>query len=222
MIDMPWRRAMTLSLPVFMGYLPLGMAFAVLWVQQGLPWQYALLSSVMIYAGAIQFLLVGLFAAGADWATIALTTLAVNIRHIFYGLSYPMAALRGHPVGRVYAIFSLTDEAYSLVAQQGEDTDGCLLIAVQLLCQGYWIAGTLLGLWLGMIIPASVIGFDFALSALFVVLAQAHFYHRDRRFTMLLGLVAVVLALGLFQDQVLSMAIVFFMVMLVAYPRGAT
>ncbi|MBV7434359.1 AzlC family ABC transporter permease [Cardiobacteriaceae bacterium TAE3-ERU3] len=219
MMNMPWRRAFALSLPVMMGYVPLGMAFAVLWVQQDLPWAYGLLASVVLYAGAMQFLIVGLFAAGADWGAIALATLAVNVRHIFYGLSYPVAALRGHPFGRFYAMFSLTDEAYSLVAQQGEEAEGDLLIALQMLCQSYWLMGTILGLVLGMLIPASVIGFDFALAALFVVLAQSHFYHRDRRLAMLMGLVAIVLALGLFNDQVLSMAIVFFLAMLIIYPR---
>lgn len=215
-----WRQAFTLSLPVMMGYLPLGMAYAVLWVKADLPWAYGLLASVLMYAGAMQFLLVGLFAAGADWAQIAVVTLAVNVRHVFYGLSYPVAALAPYRWARFYAMFSLTDEAYSLIAQQGESADGALLLRIQLLCQSYWVLGTALGLGLGMLIPPSVIGFDFALAALFVVLAQTHFYHRDRRLAMLMGLVAIILAFAVFDDQVLSMAIVGFLLLLTLHPRN--
>ncbi|UJF25056.1 AzlC family ABC transporter permease [Suttonella sp. R2A3] len=215
-----WRQALVLSLPVMMGYLPLGMAYAVLWVKADLPWAYGLLASVLLYAGAMQFLLVGLFAAGADLAQIALVTLAVNVRHVFYGLSYPVAALLSYRWARYYAMFSLTDEAYSLVAQQGEDADGALLLRIQLLCQSYWVLGSALGLGLGMLIPPSVIGFDFALSALFVVLAQAHFYHHNRRLAMLMGLVAMIFAFALFDDQMLSMAIVGFLVLLIWHPRA--
>ena len=56
----PWL----LSLPVAMGYIPLGMVFGFLFVQAGGPWWLAIASSVVVYAGAAQFMMVPMLAAG--------------------------------------------------------------------------------------------------------------------------------------------------------------
>ena len=218
--------ALRQSIPVFMGYVPLGMAFAVYWSQQELPWWGAVFASIVLYAGSMQFLLVGLLASGVDLAAIALATLAVNLRHAFYGLSYPAHTFAGHPFALSYAVFSLTDEAYSLVSQYDKDTDYRYILLIQVLCHSYWLLGTLLGLALGALLPPQVVGFDFALAALFVVLAQNHYYRRERRPLLLLGAVAIALALTLVQleyvnaRQTLAVAIAVLLVMLFFVPRA--
>ena len=214
------------SIPVLMGYVPLGMAFAVYWAQQGLPWWGALLASLVLYAGSMQFLLVGLLVAGVDLAGVAFAALAVNLRHAFYGLSYPQQAFAGHPVALSYAVFSLTDEAYSLVSQYDKNTDYRKIVLIQALCHSYWILGTILGLVLGALLPPQVVGFDFALAALFVVLAQNHFYRRERRPLLLLGTAAIAIALMLLHlewinsRQTLAVAIATLLVMLFFVPRA--
>lgn len=214
------------SIPVFMGYIPLGIAFAVYWSQQGLPWWGALLASLVLYAGSMQFLLVGLLASGVDIAAVAVAALAVNLRHAFYGLSYPAQAFAGHPVALSYAVFSLTDEAYSLVSQYDKTADYREIVLLQALCHSYWILGTILGLALGALLPPQVVGFDFALAALFVVLAQHHYYRRERRPLLLLGAAAIAIALLLVHlewlnpRQTLAVAIAALLVMLFFVPRA--
>lgn len=100
-----------------------------------------------LYAGSMQFLLVGLLAAGVDLGAVLLVTVAVNLRHIFYGLSFPAAAFQGHRRALGYAMFSLTDEAYSMCTQLAKQADWRLLTWVLLLCHLYWIGGTVLGSW---------------------------------------------------------------------------
>lgn len=214
------------SIPVLMGYIPLGMAFAVYWSQQGLPWWGAVLASLVLYAGSMQFLLVGLLVAGVDLAAVAFAALAVNLRHAFYGLSYPAQAFAGHPYALSYAVFSLTDEAYSLISQYDKNSDYREILLLQALCQGYWLLGTLLGLAAGALLPPYVIGFDFALAALFVVLAQNHYYRRERRPLLALGALAIALALLLVHlgylpaRQTLAAAIAALLVMLIFVPRN--
>lgn len=214
------------TLPVLMGYVPLGMAFAVYWSQQGLPWWGAVLASLVLYAGSMQFLLVGLLAAGADLGGIALAALAVNLRHIFYGLSFPQQAFAGHPWALSYAVFALTDEAYSLISQYGGRADYRHIVLIQGLCHAYWCVGTIAGLMIGALLPPYVIGFDFALAALFVVLAQNHFYRRERRALLALGAIAALLALIAVQlgllpaRQTLAAAIAVLLVLLWIAPRN--
>jgi 4-azaleucine resistance transporter AzlC len=85
--EAPAISVMSLSIPVAMGYVPLGMVLGFLFVQAGAPWWLALTASVCVYAGASQFMMVPMLAAGLPVASIALATLVVNLRHMFYGLS---------------------------------------------------------------------------------------------------------------------------------------
>lgn len=213
------------SIPVLMGYVPLGMAFAVYWSQQGLPWWGSLLASVFLYAGSMQFLMVGLLAAGVDLAAIAVATFAVNLRLAFYGLSYPAQVFAGHPLALSYAVFSLTDESFSLLSQSDDPPDYRAIVLLQALCQVYWLVGTVIGLGLGALIPPQVVGFDFALAALFVILAQHHYYRRERRPLLLLGALAIVAALVLVRlqwldgRQALAVAIAMLLMLLFFVPR---
>ena len=74
---------LALSVPVAMGYVPLGTVFGFLFVQAGAPWWLALLASLVVFAGAAQFMMIPMLAAGLPVASIALATLVVNLRHVF-------------------------------------------------------------------------------------------------------------------------------------------
>ena len=210
MTDYTWRRAFILTIPIMLGYIPLAIAYAVMWTQNGLPALWALVASTFLYAGAMQFLLAGLLATGTSLGAVALATLAVNLRLIFYGFSFPTAAYRGRPLLL----------AYSLIAPMGRDTDPRLIARIEALCQLYWIGGTALGLLLGQIIPPALTGFEFALTALFLILAQSHSYYRERRPAQAYGLIAILIALATVSDRnVLATAIAILLALLCLTPR---
>ncbi len=159
-------------MPVLFGYVPLGFAFGMLFGQLGYEWYFATLMSVAVYAGAAQFMAVGLLAAGTGILEIGLATLLLNSRHMFYGLS--MAA-RFPPGGiaRGYLIFGLTDETYSLLSSMPASLHPATAfnVSVTALNQLYWVVGCTLGAVLGTELPVNTEGLDFVLIALFVVLA---------------------------------------------------
>ncbi len=98
---------LSMSLPVAMGYVPLGMVFGFLFVQAGGAWYLALAASLLVYAGASQFAMIPMLAAGLPVASLALAALVINLRHAFYGLSL----LNDQPssrLARLYLIFALT------------------------------------------------------------------------------------------------------------------
>ena len=134
------------SAPVMFGYVPLGMAFGVLFQSLGYHWLFAPLAGVIIYAGSAQFMAVGLLAAGVSYAEAFIATLVLNSRHIFYGLSvmsrYPKRGLT-----RWYLIFGLTDETYSLITAQPPTSSGGARYFAYLtgLNQSYWVIGCALG-----------------------------------------------------------------------------
>ena len=154
-----------------MGYVPLGIAFGFVAAQAGHPWWYAVAMSTFVYSGATQFFILGLSAAGMSMATAIVMACLLNLRHSFYGLSL-LTKFSGSRWTKPYLIFAITDETFALLTTTLEPdpfTRTRLYVAISLLDQLYWVAGTLIGALLGTAVP--VAGIEFSLTALFVVLA---------------------------------------------------
>ena len=140
-----FRTAFRDTIPVMTGYLFLGFGFGILAQQNGLSLWWALAMSAFIYAGSMQFVAVTMLSGGTNIFAAALTTLAVNARHLFYGISM-IDRYRGTGKKKPYLIFSLSDETYSLVSQKEPGQDGGnYYFLVSALDQFYWCFGTLLG-----------------------------------------------------------------------------
>ena len=92
----------------------LGMGFGLLMDRSGYGVWWSLAMSLFLYAGSMQYAAVGLMTGGASLLTVALTTLAVNARHLFYGLS-TVEPYQNAGAKKPYLIFALTDETYALV-----------------------------------------------------------------------------------------------------------
>lgn len=153
-----------------MAYVPLGIAFGVLVSTSGINWYWAPMSALAIFAGSIEFLSVGLAVSGVPIGQVALTALVVNFRHIFYGLSFPIGRMSSKRQ-KLYGVFALTDETYGIVTSAGSTMSGGEITALQVISHGWWAGGALVGALVGNVIPASVQGFGFALTSMFLVLA---------------------------------------------------
>ncbi|WP_280545830.1 MULTISPECIES: AzlC family ABC transporter permease [unclassified Halomonas] len=166
-----WREAGVTTLPVMFGYLPLGAAFGILAIEVGIPAWGALLMSLLIYAGAGQFLAVTLLAAGAGLVEVAVATLMLNSRHLFYGLSL-LRRFQGAGWRKPYLVFALTDETYSLLTTHASDAglDHAQAFRVSLLNQLWWVLGSMAGVLVGTTLAFDSRGIEFALTALFIVL----------------------------------------------------
>ena len=164
--------AFKLTVPVMFGYLVMGAAFGVIIHTKGYSFIWAFCIALTCYSGSMQFVLAELLATAAPIPSVILITLAVQIRHVFYGLSliepFKRAGLKKLPM-----IFQLTDETYSLQCSldvpDGMDESN-LRLAISALDHAYWITGCTLGALIGALIPFDFEGADFAMTALFVVI----------------------------------------------------
>lgn len=103
---------------VWLSMLVLGLGFGILVIEAGFPIWVAPVVSAVVYAGSVEFLLIGMMATATPLATIALTTAFTNARHLVYGLTHPIELI-GRPHRRLkqcYAIYGLCDETYALTA----------------------------------------------------------------------------------------------------------
>ena len=161
------------SLPVFFGYIAIGIAFGLLMTDSGYPWWLSVLMCIVMFAGSGQFIALGLFAAGAGIVEAALIQLVVNARHIAYSMSM-LNRYKNTGFYKPYLIYGLTDETFALLSSLPETTDEKnrikFMFYVTALNQIYWTTGTLIGAITGSLIPFNTQGIGFALTAMFVVL----------------------------------------------------
>lgn len=158
-----------LSLGGGLGLIPLGIAFGMMVIQADFPWWVAPVLSIVVYAGSVELLLVSLITAGTPVLTVGLTVLLVNVRHVFYAFNYPID--RVHGLARAYGVYALTDETYAYIAGGAERWTGKRIIWLQALLQAYWVGGGLIGVATALSLPRPIEGLEFALVALFIVLA---------------------------------------------------
>lgn len=188
--DAALRAAFPATIPVLTGYLCIGMAYGLLMANAGYGVFWALLLSLLCYAGSMEFVAVSLLTAGFDPVQALLMALMINARHAFYGLSM-LEKYRGTGWARPFLIFSLTDETFSLVSTL-EPPDGVtrrdFYFWISLLDYLYWQVGSVLGALIGGLLPFDTTELDFALTALFIVLFLEQWRKRENRPAALIGL----------------------------------
>lgn len=164
----------------------------------------AFVMSLAIYAGSMQYVAISLLTGGASLLTVALTTLMVNARHLFYGISmldkYKKTGKR-----KPYLIFALTDETYSLVcgdnANIAADQRRDYWLFVSLFNHIYWIAGSVLGAVVGSVIQFNLEGIDFALTALFLMVFIEQWLTAKKHKPAIIGVGVSVLSLAVFGSE---------------------
>ena len=194
------KSALVNTLPVMAGYMVLGFGFGIITMEAGYGAWIAVLMSVLIYAGSMQYVAVSLLTAGASLISAAITTLMVNARHLFYGISM-VDKYKGAGAKKPYLIFALTDETYSLVC-----TGACLegldfhtyCLCVSVLNQVYWIMGSALGALAGAFVNINFAGVDFAMTALFITVFVEQWKSTKNHLPALIGVFSSVLCLIVF------------------------
>lgn len=188
------------SLPVMAGYIVLGIGFGILLKKAGYGLFWSFLMSFTIYAGSMQYVGVSLLTSGASLLSTALTTLVVNARHLFYGVSM-IDKYKDAGGKKPYLIFSLTDETYSLLCT-GEYPEGAdknwYYFWVSLYNQSYWVLGSVLGSILGTVIAFDTAGIEFSMTALFVTVFVEQWLSTKNHLPAIAGLTCSIVCLLLF------------------------
>ena len=161
------------TVPIMLGFFPLGIAYGVLMESIGYNFLWSTLTSLTVLAGSLQFLMVEFFVNGTPLITVALLALLLNSRHIFYGISF-VEKFRSFGNGsRLFLIYALSDESYSLHCAY-EPQEGVIekwaYVLTSCFCVFYWVVFTFMGGLVGKLITFDTTGIDFSLTALFVVI----------------------------------------------------
>ena len=192
------------TIPVLTGYLVLGFGFGIILKANGYGIFLAFIMSLFIYAGSMQYVAINLLTSGASLITVALTTLMVNARHLFYGISM-LDKYKNTGKRKPYLIFALTDETYSLVCNDNpnipERKRKDYYLLVSLFNQCYWILGSVIGAAVGSVIKFNSEGIDFALTALFLTVFLEQWLNTKRHSSAVIGVAVSVLCLVIFGSE---------------------
>jgi 4-azaleucine resistance transporter AzlC len=156
-------------LPLWLGMIPFGAAYAVSARAAGLSLFETQLMSLVVFSGGAQFSAAGLFAANASAFTLVATTFLINARHLLYGVSLGQL-LPFCPRERLLVAHLLTDEAYGVTFGSPARSRGFFLGAGSSLFF-IWNLSTLLGALLSRLVPdPAVLGLDFIFPLAFLAL----------------------------------------------------
>ncbi len=209
------KKAFPYTLPVLTGYLFLGFSYGVLMNKTGFNLFWTSFMSLTVFAGAMQFAAIALLSSAFNPLSTFLVSLLINIRHLFYGMSV-LDKYANSGKKRSFMIFGLTDETFSINA--GVDLDESVhkklfYFIVTLLNYLYWNIASILGHQLSFMIPDSIKGFEFVLTALFYVLFLNQWKIKAHRLYLLIGFVCTLVAfylVGRAQFLLLAMILILF------------
>ena len=198
------KPAFIATIPVLTGYVVLGFGFGIILKATGYSILLAFAMSVFIYAGSMQYVAIGLLSGGASLLTAFFTTLMVNARHLFYGISM-LQNYKNTGKKKPYLIFALTDETYSLVCHGAPnispENKSNYYFLVSLFNQIYWVVGSLLGAAVGSLVKFNSEGIDFALTALFLTVFLEQWLSTKRHSPAIIGVAVSVICLIVFGSE---------------------
>ena len=153
-----FRAAAPQTLPVFAGYLVLGLGYGIYVQSLGLPVWLPPLMGTVVYGGSLEFVLASLLLGSFAPVSAFLMALMIQARHLFYGLTM-LQRYRGYGLRSAYMIFAMSDETFSITcsAEPPEGVDrGWFMFFITLLDQFYWVASAAMGAALGAVLPFKI------------------------------------------------------------------
>ncbi len=191
------------SFPVFFGFLPVAITFAIMAAGAGLTGAETVAMSVFVFAGASQIMAVGMIASGASALSIILATFVLNLRHVIMSTCVFRRVRIKNFFLKLVGAMSITDEGFAVITT--EDEENCnffFMLGVITLIYSSWIVGTVVGALASNVLPQILAdSFGIALYALFIALIVPDIKKSLRLFITVAITAAVNIALSFFVDS---------------------
>lgn len=169
-----WFRGFTRGLPIVLGYLPVGFAFGVLAVKNGIQPALAIAMSVLMFSGSGQFVFASLWGNGAGILSTSAAVCIVNLRYMLMSAAEAPWLGRASRLKRFLLGMGITDESFVVHAtalQSGWKLDTATMFVCNQTIQAAWVAGSAIGAFCGSLVDdVRPLGLDYAITAMFLAL----------------------------------------------------
>ncbi|HHT98351.1 MAG TPA: AzlC family ABC transporter permease [Clostridiales bacterium] len=190
-------------LPIVIGYFPIAIGFGLLSKNTGISFKGTSLHSIMVFAGASQFMSLDLIKAGVGTGGIILATFLLNLRHIMMSASL---SVNFKNIERKYLpliAFGITDETFSVASFNKDKINLPFILTVNILAYTSWVSGTIVGFLVGETLPKALqSSLDIGLYAMFAALLFPEFNKHLRTF--IIALLAAIIYMGLYYSELFS------------------
>lgn len=151
-------RGVKAAMPIAVGYIPIAIAFGLLSKSVGIPSYVSFSMSLLIYAGASQFIGINLIVLGASWWEIVVTTFILNLRHFLMTATLSQRLeKRASRKWRMLLSYGITDETFSVSSFQSQETlPRYFSLGLNTMAFVAWNVGTWLGLFCASGLPDTV------------------------------------------------------------------
>ena len=179
-----FRQGLNYSLSIALGYAPVAVTFGILARHAGMPLWSEVMMSIFVYAGAAQFIAIEMIQQGASVGMIGMTTLILNSRHVLMSLAVTPYFSQTKTPWLMGLAHGITDETFVLNTRllnnlATEEERRLTMLGVNLGAYASWVVFTLIGGLIGDRLPTDFSGFQFAMLALFILLAAGTLNRRN-------------------------------------------
>lgn len=197
------KEGITSAIPIVIGYFPIAMAFGLLAKNASISLIDTALFSMMVYAGASQFMALDLIIIGVSTSSIILATFLLNLRHMMMSASL---AVEFKDINKKYLpllAFGITDETFSVVSFNKDKISLPFIMVLHILAYSSWALGTMAGYLSGEIIPSSLqSSLSIGLYAMFAALLFPEIKKSKR--ILFLSLISVIVYVILFYSNIFT------------------
>ena len=164
-----FKKGLQAGITIGIGYFPIALTFGLLAKTSGLSIYETVLMSIIVFAGASQYISLSLIAYGTGIFEIILTTFIVNIRHFLMSTTLTEKCEEDHLLNKLLYSFGITDETFSVVAtKEGTATTG-FMFGVISVSYSSWVVFSGVGHLIGASLPQTLQeSMSVALYAMFV------------------------------------------------------
>ena len=178
------------TIPIFAGFLFLGMTYGVYMRTSGFSFWYPMIMSIVIFGGSLEFVTTSMLLAPFAPVQVFLMAVMIQARHLFYGLSM-LEKYKGMGWKKFFLIFGMCDETFSInyTAEAPEGVDkGWFLFFITLLDYLYWTVSATIGGLIGSLLKFDTSGINFVMTAMFVVIFLDQWLKEKNHVSSIIGL----------------------------------
>lgn len=202
-ITKAFKAAFPHTIPVFTGFIFLGVAYGILMNSKGYGVGWTVLMSLIAFGGSAQYVAITFLTSVFNPINAFLISLVVNARHLFYGISM-LDKYRNTGKFKPFLIFAMCDETFSITCSteppEGIDRNWFLFF-ITLLNYIYWATGSALGGLMGYMVFFDTKGLDFVLTALFVIIFIGQWKSQKNHAPASIGVIGSVICLVIFGQK---------------------
>lgn len=151
-----FKQGFQAGISIGIGYLPIALTYGLIAKTTGLTLVETVLMSIVVFAGAAQYIALQLIAIGTGAFEIILTTFIVNIRHFLMTASLGENVEKDHPIKKAIYSFGITDETFSIAATRGRQVSTSYMFGLISISYGSWVINSGLGFLIGANLPGNL------------------------------------------------------------------